>query len=43
MRIPESIKAERVVIRPFQDQDLAGYLDFTTDAEATRYLLLQKD
>jgi len=43
MRIPGSIRSERVLIRPFGDEDLAGYLAFMTDAEATRYLLLEPE
>jgi ribosomal-protein-alanine N-acetyltransferase len=41
MQIPDTIKTERVFIRPFQDEDLSAYLEFMTDEEATRYLLLE--
>ncbi len=43
MRIPESIESERVVVRPFRDEDLAAYLDFMTDERVTRHLLLDPE
>jgi len=38
MNLPEKIVTERLIIRPFCQQDLEGYLDFMTNEEATRYL-----
>ena len=37
--LPQSIETERLTIRPFEPKDLDAYLDFMTDAEATRYLM----
>ncbi len=41
MQIPAQIDAERLVVRPFRDEDIAAYLEFMTDEEATRHLLLE--
>ena len=41
MKIPDAIQSERVVIRPFREEDLAAYLRFMTDPDATQYLLLE--
>lgn len=36
---PESIEAERIIIRPFKPKDRDPYLAFMTHPEATRYLM----
>jgi len=43
MRIPDEIRTERLVIRPFRDADTAGYLEFMTDPRATRYLSVEPE
>jgi ribosomal-protein-alanine N-acetyltransferase len=39
--IPEAIISERLVIRPFVEDDLDRFLDFMTDPKATRHLSLE--
>lgn len=41
--LPDAIETDRLVIRPFRQSDLDGYLSFMTDAEATRYLLFDDE
>lgn len=41
--LPPFIESERLVIRPFKDEDRDAYLAFMTDSEATRYLLFTDD
>lgn len=41
--LPESIETERLVIRPFKEEDREAYLAFMTDAEATRYLMFSDE
>ena len=43
MQIPREIRSERVVVRPFQSDDLTPYLAFMTDPTATRYLMLEPE
>jgi RimJ/RimL family protein N-acetyltransferase len=39
--IPEEIISERLVIRPFVEDDLDRFLDFMTNPRATRHLMLE--
>jgi ribosomal-protein-alanine N-acetyltransferase len=43
MRIPEAVRTDRLVIRPFVEEDVDGYLGFMTDERAIRYLSLQPE
>lgn len=37
--LPDALETDRLVIRPFEEDDLDAYLTFMTDEVATRYLL----
>lgn len=43
MKLPALISADRFVVRPFLEADMAAYLEFMLDPEATRYLLLEPE
>ena len=43
MEPPETIVAQRPIIRPFQDKDPDLYLEFMTGEQATRYLMFTDD
>ena len=39
MKLPDAIDTDRLIIRPFRQEDIDGYLLFMTDERATRYLM----
>lgn len=43
MKIIKNLKTDRLTIRPFQEKDLKGFLDFMLDKEATKYLMFSKE
>jgi len=38
MKIPKIIRTERLVLRPYAEDDFEAFFEFVCDAEATRYL-----
>ena len=38
MKIPESLKTERLIIRKFNPNDKSKFIEFMTDKESTKYL-----
>lgn len=38
MKFPQPLKSERLILRPFMEQDFEDYYKFMSDNEATRYM-----
>ncbi len=43
IKVPEKLESERLVIRPFIQDDIDGFYSFMSDEEATKYLLFSED
>jgi RimJ/RimL family protein N-acetyltransferase len=43
MKLPNVIQTKRLIIRPFQNEDLRPYLAFMTDELATQYMLFTQE
>lgn len=43
IKVPERLESDRLIIRPFVQDDLEGFYSFMSDEEATKYLLFSED